>query len=333
MKKRNFQKAFKSVATLSALGLLATLALTTQQARLARGDAVTLAREASALPVPPAPTSASAPAVDLTLLAAMRSASVAPALSASPANAFVAPWQASLTRPSLDAVSTGDNACLGGILKDVSQDAGGRQRLASMLFDRLRERLPNDSSIILEQATLPDDLSLPGDGWTVNFDFRLPETGVGRAFYMANARDGKTGKEQRFNGSVTIDREAEGLMVTRLTRMGDVLGAGDVQKVATRLSQLPRGAMTTLASVLGSKARQELRPGQWLTDPMLSTPDVVKRGQLVTMRLVHGPLTITGKGIVMQPGGLGQTVKIQNVDSKKEIFAMVVSKDQVQVMQ
>jgi flagella basal body P-ring formation protein FlgA len=330
MKKLAIGKAFKNVATLSALGLLAMLALA-QQARLARGDAAH-AWNADALPVPPAPVSASAPAVDLTLLAAMRSASAGLSLAPSPA-ASVASWQAPPARPSLDAVSAGDNALLGGILKDVGQDANQRQRLAAMLFDRLRERLPADSSILLEQATLPDNLSLSGEDWTVDFDFRLPESGVGRAFYTANARDGKTGKEQRFNGSVTIDREAEGLTVMRLTRLGEVLGAGDVQKVATRLSQLPRGAMTTLASVLGSKARQELRPGQWLTDQMLVTPDVVKRGQLVTMRLVHGPLTITGKGVVMQPGGLGQVVKIQNVDSKKEIFAKVVSKDQVQVVQ
>jgi flagella basal body P-ring formation protein FlgA len=263
------------------------------------------------LPPPPPPPPDRPPAVDLTRLAELRGARGA---------AIPAPRAVAAASPALTS-----------ILRDVGRQAGGRCLLESQLFEQLRRALPGSEEYLLEQATIPDFLRPSDGGWTVDYEFRLPTGGVGRATYTASLHDPATGDTQRFSGTVMIDREAKGVTVTRLVRRGETIGARDVQTLAARLSQLPRGALDVVEVAIGTKARKELRPGEWLTDQVVATPDLVRRGQAVTMRLSRGSLTITAPGIVQQPGGRGQVVRVQNAQSKKDLFAKVVSKDEVQV--
>lgn len=269
------------------------------------------------LPLPP-PPSAEAPAVDIALLAQMRAARPAPAPVA---------VESTQGRP----VSFGEPVVTQ-ILGDVVRGASDRSVLEAQLFEQLRAALPGSDDYVLEQATLPDNIVLPAGGWSVRFDFRLPPRGIGRATYTAYLFDRASGETQRFSGTVTIDREATGLTVTRLVRRGETLGESDVQLLPTRLSLLPRGALDQIELAVGGEARRELRPGEWLTDQVLSTPNLLKRGQAVTMRLERGPLVITAPGVVQQPGGLGELVRVQNAQSKKEVYARVLSNDEVQVL-
>ena len=257
------------------------------------------------LPLPP-PPSLVPPTVDLSQIAALR-----------------------IATPQ----GTSANVELQQLLTSVREEAGRRSTIKSELFDQLRRALPEGSDgHVFEKVNIPDDLELPEAGWDVRFQFRLPTRGIGSAPYSALVTDSDGAIWNRFSGSVWIDREAGGVQVTRVVRRGETIGANDVSLLGTRLSELPRGAFDGETFVVGTTAQRELRPGQWLTEQMVKTPLTVRRGQVVTMCLKRGPLSITAPGIVQQNGARGQVVRVQNAGSQREIFARVISKDEVQVV-
>ena len=300
---------FTSLLSL-ALAILIGLGL----ARLAQGEEFEL----------PPPPSATPPAVDVALLR--------PMISNVPAEEIWSgtPAEKTLTEPKMP--PQGDPQ-VQEMLDVVSKESSHTSTLESQLFEQLRAAMPEGSEgYVFEKTVLPDSATLPSPDGKVRYEFRLPARGIGAATFTATV-SGPDGKMiRRFSGSVTIDREAQGIQVTRVIRRGEPLGPGDIKLLGTRLSQLPRGAFDRVDRMEGTVAREELRPGQWLTEQMLQVPDMVKRGQSVKVRLVRGPIQIAAPGIARQGGALGEVVRVENMQSRREVFARVISKDEVQVL-
>lgn len=225
------------------------------------------------------------------------------------------------------------NAPVSAILEDLDRAAPVHALLKQMLFDQLREAIPgNPGDFLIDHVRLPDHLDLPESGWSVKYDFRLPVRGIGNAAYVATVTSQRGEILRRFTGSVRIDRESLGVQTTRVIRAGETIRPEDLSVLDTRLSLLPRGAFDDLMPVQGTTARREIRPGQWLTESMVSAREVIRRGQAVTMRLERGPITITAPGIAAQAGRLGEVIRVANAESEKEVFARVLSRDEVQVV-
>lgn len=219
------------------------------------------------------------------------------------------------------------------MLAAVKSEGSPRAAIESMLYDQLRASLPEGTEgVVLDKASLPSDLKLPASGWDAKFDFHMPARGTGTVPYIATvtAADGKV--LRKFSGGVRLDREARGVQTTRVIRRGEAIQAGDVKVMNARLSELDRGALDNADMLAGTVARQELRPGRWITEQMIEAPKVIKRGQPVTMRVARGTISITTSGIAGQSGSVGQIIPVKNAQSQVERFARVISSDEVQVV-
>jgi flagella basal body P-ring formation protein FlgA len=85
-----------------------------------------------------------------------------------------------------------------------------------------------------------------------------------------------------------------------------------------------------------------LQPGDWMfqrsvpAGRLLSWRDVarralVRKGDVIEVAAVDGPLQITLKAQAMQDGGRGETVRVRNLDSKREFAALVVAPNRAEV--
>lgn len=271
--------------------------------------------DAVELPLPPPPSSV--PAVPAVKLSVIRPIEQAQAIAKK-----TEPIQTAAADPQVAQV-----------LALVRQDGSPRSAIESMLYDQLRASLPEGTEgVVLDKASLPSDLKLPAGGWDAKFDFRMPTRGTGTVPYVATvtAADGRV--LRKFSGGVRLDREVRGVQVTRMIRRGEEITANDVRQLTGRLSEFDRGAVDDPQSVVGTVAKQEIRPGRWITEQMIEIPKIVKRGQAVTMKLARGPISIVTSGITSEPGARGQVIKVQNVQSKREVYARVISADEVQVI-
>jgi flagella basal body P-ring formation protein FlgA len=71
-------------------------------------------------------------------------------------------------------------------------------------------------------------------------------------------------------------------------------------------------------------------------DGMLTWHDIarrplVRRGDLVDVIASEGSLSVTMKGLAMENGAQGDLITVQNLDSRKDISALVVSENRVEV--
>jgi flagella basal body P-ring formation protein FlgA len=71
--------------------------------------------------------------------------------------------------------------------------------------------------------------------------------------------------------------------------------------------------------------------GRILTWRDVSRRALVRRGQVIEVSAVDGTLSITMKALAMENGAAGETVKVRNLDSKKEFNALVVADSRAQI--
>lgn len=84
------------------------------------------------------------------------------------------------------------------------------------------------------------------------------------------------------------------------------------------------------------------QPGEWMfqravpAGRLLSWRDVarralVRKGDVIEVAAIDGPLQVTLKAQAMQDGGRGETVRVRNIDSKREFAARVVAPNRAEV--
>lgn len=71
--------------------------------------------------------------------------------------------------------------------------------------------------------------------------------------------------------------------------------------------------------------------GRMLTWRDIARRPLVRKGDLVEVAAVEGPLVVTMKAVAMENGAQGETVTVRNPESRKDFAAMVVSENRVQV--
>ncbi|ATC64109.1 flagella basal body P-ring formation protein FlgA [Nibricoccus aquaticus] len=63
----------------------------------------------------------------------------------------------------------------------------------------------------------------------------------------------------------------------------------------------------------------------------ISRRSLVRKGQVIEVAAIDGTLSITMKALAMENGAAGETVKVRNIDSKKEFNALVVADSRAQI--
>jgi flagellar basal body P-ring formation protein FlgA len=71
--------------------------------------------------------------------------------------------------------------------------------------------------------------------------------------------------------------------------------------------------------------------GRLVTWRDLARRALVRKGEVIEVSAAEGSLQITLKALAMQDGGQGETVRVRNLDSKREFAALVVAESRAQV--
>ncbi|HRP03561.1 MAG TPA: flagellar basal body P-ring formation chaperone FlgA [Opitutaceae bacterium] len=88
------------------------------------------------------------------------------------------------------------------------------------------------------------------------------------------------------------------------------------------------------ASFINSTDWSYLRPvpaGRLLTWRDISRRALVRKGQVIDVSALDGFLQVNLKALAMQDGGKGETVRVRNIESRREFAALVVGENRAQV--
>jgi len=130
---------------------------------------------------------------------------------------------------------------------------------------------------------------------------------------------------------VQIRSYREVLVARRALPRGSYLGESDLQLMRYEISRLHRGYFTQIGELQNMVTRRTLRRGQVLTPHSVSPPRLVRRGDAITILAKSGNLLIRVKGRALMDGQKGDSIKVRNTRSKREIQATVVAPGTVRV--
>jgi flagella basal body P-ring formation protein FlgA len=128
-----------------------------------------------------------------------------------------------------------------------------------------------------------------------------------------------------------IDGQVNVLVARHPITRGMAILNADLEFVLRRYSQLNHGYYGSANLLTDMEAKRNIRAGQVLTPALLKAQKLVLRGQHITIIAQNGGLNLRVKGKALMDGQYGQTIKVQNLTSKKLIYAKVISSGTVKV--
>lgn len=188
-------------------------------------------------------------------------------------------------------------------------EAAIRTALTSSITQNTNVRLARVPSIGL----LPDG--------PVHFDVQAPNQLTRAFFVQVTVRVGD--EATRINVSVAATRLGHAVVPTRRLERGDVVAAGDIAVKDIDEFDAPRGSFTSAADVIGQQAMRTLLPGLPLAEGMVTRPSAVQRGERVRLMSNIGGLEISVTAEALEPGTIGQRIRVRNQESKRIVTARV----------
>ncbi|MBB4287040.1 flagellar basal body P-ring formation chaperone FlgA [Roseospira goensis] len=141
--------------------------------------------------------------------------------------------------------------------------------------------------------------------------------------------EGPNSRPVRLTGSTHVSIEVP--VLVRPLRRGMVVRAEDVRWDTMREGNLRPDILLDPDDLIGKAARNGIQAGQPVRANQVTPPEVVERNGLVTMVLETPFMTVTARGRALEAGAVGDTVRVANVASDKEVLAEVTGRNAVRV--
>ncbi|MDB5490859.1 MAG: flgA [Micavibrio sp.] len=114
-------------------------------------------------------------------------------------------------------------------------------------------------------------------------------------------------------------------------RNGDMIGEGDIEMVDFFTSDIQGNTMLKASDVIGMTPRRMAMAGKPINAVDLQSPQLVDRGQGVTIIFKAGPLNLTAMGKALQAGARGDVIHVVNNSSNRTVDAIISGEREVTV--
>ena len=207
-----------------------------------------------------------------------------------------------------------------------------RKEIKKAVYDYIRANIPWDKDRVrINSVQVDSDVVLPKG----NVSYRIEPL-----------------RNTDFRGKVPlpIHFSVNGLFQKRILAMADISVLAEVVVLRKSVSRYHRitdhdielrekdlsgtrsNVITDPEEVLGQRAKRSIAAGTILRPDLIEYPPLVKRGDVVLMVAESAGLRITALGVVDQrEGRRGEKIKVENMDSKKSIYARVVDAKTVEI--
>ena len=120
---------------------------------------------------------------------------------------------------------------------------------------------------------------------------------------------------------------AEVVVPAKTIRANTTISANDI----TLKPIQNENAYTLMADVVGQEARTTLYAGRPILFDDIGPPAIVSRNQIVLLSYETSGLKILTEGRALQRGGVGDRVRIMNLDSRATLFGQIQADGSVRV--
>ena len=180
----------------------------------------------------------------------------------------------------------------------------------------------NDLDIALDggdlELDLPTDVENSVSVSAINFD---PHSNRFAAILVAPA-DGPPVIQRNVFG--TVYEMAQIPVPKRLISAGDIIAADDLEWQPVHLTRLSGNSLTDAEQLIGRMAKRPLKAGQILRQSDVAVSPVIRKNDLIRLVVKTGQMTLSVQGKALQDAALGQTVRVVNVNSNRQLTGTVI---------
>lgn len=220
-------------------------------------------------------------------------------------------------------------AALIGLAAAVSAEAGpaGRDALSRSVREAVTSSVVDQSGVPGAEAFVSgirfrDSSLAEGGGEVVRV---LPggasRSGRGLPFDLYVRGPNGDVREMRVVADVSI--QVPVVVAARNIAPGSLLGADDLAVRHKELSAAGDATLRMTSDAIGKRTRWQLTGGVPVRREYLEDPESLKRGDTVVIEAETGVVRITGKGVALQAGRVGETVMVRSQLSGKEMAGVL----------
>lgn len=137
---------------------------------------------------------------------------------------------------------------------------------------------------------------------------------------------------QKFEISGTIQPMISIPVLKENIANGRVIQADDIEFTQIKENDFSKDTIADAQSLIGMTARRLLVAGRPVRSSETSAPQLIARGELVTVSLNDGILNLTTQAKALENGSKGDVIRVVNTSSNQSIQAIVTDFKQVKVM-
>lgn len=137
---------------------------------------------------------------------------------------------------------------------------------------------------------------------------------------------------QSLNISGSVERLVEIPVLRQTVRRGEIIGPTDIETIMVSDRDVQHDLVLTAQDMIGMTPRRVLNAGKPVRDNELESPQIVGRGDMITLIYEQGPLLLTAKGKALQNGAKGDLIQVVNLSSSRPIEGMITAQREVKVL-
>lgn len=112
-------------------------------------------------------------------------------------------------------------------------------------------------------------------------------------------------------------------VLSRAVGRNELIGPADIHWMEVDADRLSSSVVLDADELIGFVARRALAPNQPIGETDVQLPVAVRRGEIVTMVLESGTITLTAQGRALDDGATGDVIRVTNTQSDRTIDATV----------
>jgi len=201
------------------------------------------------------------------------------------------------------------------------------QIIDTFIHDNTKELAQAKIRFIPSAQPLP--FSLPSGKLTWQVIPSDPQIIGSSRFSVIFSVDGRVRKNMSVRGQLEI--LAQVVVMKGDIRKGTILGPQHLAMTVLDISELHAPPILNPREVLGKRLLVSLKSGRPLARNQVAFPPMVKKGDLVRIILERGGLYVTATGIARNNGAANETIRVQNISSKKIVYCRVAAPGVVEV--
>ena len=121
------------------------------------------------------------------------------------------------------------------------------------------------------------------------------------------------------------------LVASQLLARGTILSKDDVKSVRFDLARLPHGYVTEPADSIGMVLKRQLSAGAPLTPNLIEKPQIISRGQEVSILAESGSMEIRMLGKALSHGAEGDRISVINKTTRRKLEGIVAADGTVRI--